>query len=240
MVALYWISHTPISHCEFVIVSNPSNFAIFLVFLPLCSCVDSQVPYWYSVTCPQLCRFHSHGELCLSFILYLHVMPPGMQCCHYLAVSWPYSLPLEKLSWPYWSHVMHEFYIKSRMMVPHCASLRILVILVIVLNLSNFGLTFSSHFFTLLWIFRYWLGLLWYCHGCLQSCCLHFHGELCVIIVITASPHWIWLYNCVEKHTQHIILRKGQATTALEYILVAHAELASEAGERGWVSTKWA
>ena len=35
-MALYRISQNAISHYEFVIVSNPSNFAIFLVFLPLC------------------------------------------------------------------------------------------------------------------------------------------------------------------------------------------------------------
>ena len=90
---------------------------------------------------------------------------------------------------PLFGHVLQEFYIIYRVMVPYCASLRILVILVIAFSQSNFGLTISSCLFTLLWMFRYWLGLLWYCLGCSQSCCLHSHGEPCVIIILIASLH---------------------------------------------------
>ena len=88
---------------------------------------------------------------------------------------------------PLFGHVLQEFYIIYRVMVPYCASLTILVILVIAFSQSNFGLTISFCLFTLLWMFRYWLGLLWYCLGCSQSCCLHSHGEPCVIIILIAS-----------------------------------------------------
>ena len=66
-----------------------------MVAAPL-SCVYSQVPYWYSVTVLS-CAASSRTVSCVfPYFLYLHVLPPGVQCWRYLAVSLPYALCLWK------------------------------------------------------------------------------------------------------------------------------------------------
>ena len=149
------------------------------------------------------------------WVVFIHTSCICMYClrgCN-VGVIWPYHC---RILYAFWKGVLAilqpyiAWVISYQVMVPYCAGLRILVILVITLNVSNFGLTFSSCFFILLWIFRYWLGLLWYCRSCLQSCCLHSHGEPCVIIIIITCPRWIHLYNRVEKHSQFSKLRIGR------------------------------
>ena len=84
-MTVYRITQKPISLYEFVIVSDQSNLGI--LWFPFgCSCVDSQVPSYYSATSPHRCCFRTRSELCLSiYCLSLHVMPPG---CN-VAVIWP-------------------------------------------------------------------------------------------------------------------------------------------------------